>query len=95
MAGSRIEVLLNVEGQAQKQYYPGTVQRIDRSVSPPSFHIFYDDGDQESLDLTSEEFRLLPAKVATSAAKTVPFWQTNLQQRWEQELKELKYNSKF
>jgi hypothetical protein len=89
VAGSRIEVLLNVECQAQKQYYPGTVQRIDRSVSPPSFHIFYDDGDQESLDLTSEEFRLLPAKVATVAAKTVPFWQTNLQQRWEQELKEV------
>ena len=89
VVGSRVEILLTVEGQASKQHYPGTVTKIDRSRSPQVHHISYDDGDQEDLSLSEEDFKLIPAKVATEGAKLAPFWKTNLAARWERELEDV------
>ena len=83
---TRLEVLCRVDVETEPRFFPGKVTSIDRTTDPVTYHILYDAGDSEPLDLTKEEYRILPAEVSTVPEGKSPFWLENLRYRWQQEL---------
>lgn len=62
MVGAKIEVLCPYKGKNGKRlekYFPGTIISLDRTTSPPTHHVLYDAGDEETLNLEEETFRIL------------------------------------
>ena len=89
VVGTRLEVLCPVEGEQLPRYFPGKVTAVDRTSAPHMYHVLYDAGDSEPLDLTEETYRILPAEVSTKPEGKTPFWLENLRHRWQQELAEV------
>ena len=89
VVGTRLEVQCPVDGEQLPRYFPGQVTSVDRTTDPHTYHVLYDAGDSEPLDLTEETYRILPAEVSTKPEGKTPFWLGNLRHRWQQELSEV------
>ena len=86
--GTRLKVLINVEGQDDPSWFAGTVQRVSRQPGRAVHFVLFDDGDKEDLDLATETYELLPSEFSTRKGPT-PLWLSVLQDRWRAELADL------